>query len=145
MSFFDNAKQIVIGNKEVALLKIGNKTVYEKSQPVPPTPSSNIHLTFVNSDNTPIPNFKFDLFKVSSSETTVIECDANGVANFDIDTSDKSQMTYNISGFDGAFLLFKIKYDSSADGWYIVDDNDETVAQGTDFSNITATLVVPYT
>lgn len=142
MSFFDNAKEILIGDKEVALLKIGDKTVYEKSQPVPVT--GNTHLTFVDGDNAPIPNFKFDLFEVSSSETTVIECDANGVANFDIDTSDKSAMTHYINVFNGGSTLFKIKYDSSADGWYIVDDyNDETVAQGTDFSNITATLVVP--
>ena len=32
---FDNAKQIMIGDKEVTLLKIGDKTVYEKAVETP--------------------------------------------------------------------------------------------------------------
>lgn len=142
MSFFDNAKEILIGDKEVALLKIGDKTVYEKSQPVPVT--GNTHLTFVDGDNAPIPNFKFDLYDTSTSETTVIECDANGVANFDIIT--ESNFAYYVNVFDGGSTLFKIKYKSSTENWVIVDDyNDEEVAEGSDFSNITATLVVQNT
>lgn len=34
MSFFDNAKQIMIDNKEVASIELGNKTIYEKAEEV---------------------------------------------------------------------------------------------------------------
>lgn len=138
MSFFDNAKQIVIGNKEVALMKIGNKTVYEKSTPL----TENVHLTFVDSEDEPIENHEFAI-KTSDydAEKETIMCDVYGVADFYFDIESKDYLLIYKNPSD-AIYTYKLERMDSQGNWHIVDKNATPYTTGDDFSNITATITI---
>lgn len=142
MSFFDNAKEILIGDKEVALLKIGDKTVYEKSQPVPVT--DNIHLIFVDGEGEPLYPYEVRVESINAppdegiDETLSVDVDGSVSFYYDIELADFVRI---FAPSTAQFSNYKITRDSQY-AWEIQDTYGVSIAHGDDLSDIEATITI---
>ena len=94
MGIFDNAKSILIGDKEVKSISIDGGVIYEKDEPTPSLPT--VTVTVTDYSNNPVENAHISL---SGNAFYQGDTDENGVYVFEEVGSEGYSITVSKDGF----------------------------------------------
>ena len=102
-NIFDNATGLTIGNKEVASIKIGEATIYEKEEP-----SRTVSFTVLSESETPLSGYTVQL-AVGDSVGTTVTTNSDGVGTFNTVTDGTYRVGVSyLSGSSYSIKSFKV-------------------------------------